>query len=73
MQQKKDIRDQERDKKRIIKEFDSLKEQLRDKEKGVKEEIEKTLTEWEERCQELQDLNIKLEARSEDLDSTKKK
>jgi hypothetical protein len=34
-----------------------MKDLLRDKEKGVKSEIEKVWSEWEERCTELGDSN----------------
>jgi hypothetical protein len=51
----------EREKKRLIKDFDILKEQLREKEKGVKNEIEKVWSDWEDRCAELESDNKNLE------------
>ncbi len=46
----KKVKQIEREKKRIIKDFELLKDQLREKEKGVKSEIEKVWSDWEERC-----------------------
>lgn len=42
----------EREKKRLVKEFEQMKELLREKEKGVKVEIEKIWNEWEDKAQE---------------------
>lgn len=47
----------ERDKRKVVKDFEMLKEQLREKEKGVRGEIEKVWTEWEDRCNEMEDNN----------------
>ena len=38
-----------------------LKDQLREKEKGVRGEIEKVWTEWEDRCNDIEDSNKQLE------------
>ena len=46
---KKEVKDLEREKKRVIKDFEQMKELLREKEKGVKSEIEKIWGDWEER------------------------
>ena len=54
---KKEIKEYEREKKKLIKDFEGMKDMLRDKEKGVKTEIEKVWSEWEDRCHELEDQN----------------
>lgn len=44
MQHKQQVKELEREKKRLVKDFDRMKDLLRDKEKGVKFEIEKVWT-----------------------------
>lgn len=57
------LKDAERDKKRIQRDFENLKQQLLQKEQGVKTEIERVWTDWEDRCTELDDLKQQAEFR----------
>ena len=51
-----------------MRDFDLLKGQLREKEQGVKSEIERVWAEWEDRCQELEAENKQLEFRLSELE-----
>ena len=42
----------EKEKKRIFKDYERVKDTLKSKEKGVKEEVEKVWSDWEDRYQE---------------------
>jgi len=64
----KSLKTHERDKKKLVRDFDLLKAQLREKENGVKSEIEKVWTEWEERCAELEAENKALDFKLHQLD-----
>ena len=57
------LKDAERDKKRIQRDFENLKQQLLQKEQGVKTEIERVWSDWEDRCTELDDLKQQAEFR----------
>jgi hypothetical protein len=57
------LKDAERDKKRVQRDFESLKSQLLLKEQGVKSELERVWADWEERCGELEGEKRDLEYR----------
>lgn len=62
------VRDLERDKKKMLREFEQLKQLLTDKERGVKSEIEKVWNDWEDRCGQLEAEKRQLEYRLDDSD-----
>ena len=45
----------ERDNKKTLKQFEKIKEQVQDKERTVKADIERVLQEWEDKCADLED------------------
>ena len=40
----------ERANKKTVKQFEKIREQVKDKERTVKQEIERVLSEWEQKC-----------------------
>ena len=45
----------ERENKKTLKQFEQIREQVKDKERSVKMEIERVLSEWEDKCNDLED------------------
>lgn len=44
----------EKENKRTLRQFEQIREQVKDKERSVKLEIERVLTEWEDKCTDLE-------------------
>lgn len=53
----KEVKRLERECRRGAKGFEQMREQLKEKERGVKSEIDKVWSEWEERCGEIEAMN----------------
>ena len=45
----------ERANKKTVKQFEKIREQVKDKERSVKQEIERVLSEWEQKCADLEE------------------
>lgn len=55
MEHDREKRHLERANKKTMKQFEKIRDQVKDKERSVKQEIERVLSEWEQKCLDLED------------------
>ena len=55
MEHDREKRHLERANKKTMKQFEKIRDQVKDKERTVKQEIERVLSEWEQKCLDLED------------------